>query len=117
MRPEVATLLSLERVLQPKLTQRHLGLVYLLRRDPVRGGDLYSKRDLQAGGCGEFREHLGIEVHPLLVWDVAAPNETRNARRRLRLTTGYRRCDCTAASHKESRSAGKVGTGGCVKTA
>ena len=29
--------LALERVLQPQLTQRHLGLIYLLRRDPFQG--------------------------------------------------------------------------------
>jgi hypothetical protein len=29
-------------------------------------GRPHSKRELQAGACGEFREHLRVEVHPLL---------------------------------------------------
>ena len=65
--------LALERVLQPQLTQRYLGLIYFLRRDPFSGGDLHSKRELQAGGTGELGEYLRVEVHPLLVRDVSIP--------------------------------------------
>jgi hypothetical protein len=36
--------LAFERILKPQLTQRYLGLIYLLRRDPFSGGDLHSKR-------------------------------------------------------------------------
>ena len=71
--------LALEQVLQPQLTQRYLRLIYFLRRDPFSGGDLHSKRELQAGSCGELREHLRVEIHPLLVRDVSTPREARNA--------------------------------------
>src|SRR6266487_5617151 len=81
--------LALERVLQPQLTQRHLGLIHLLRRNPFSGGDLHSKRELQACGCGELREHLRVEVHPLLVRDGSIPHEARNVCGYGRLAIGF----------------------------
>jgi len=42
--------LALERVLQSQFTQRHLGLIYFLRRHAIRRGDLNSKCEFWTSG-------------------------------------------------------------------
>src|SRR5438477_5698512 len=88
-----SSLVAFKRVLQPEFTQRNLCLVYFLGRGPLRGGNLHSKRQLQAGSSGELRQHLRIEVHPLLVRDISAPHETGNVRGRVRGPVGRWRAD------------------------
>lgn len=76
--------------IEPKLPQRRLKLLDLLRRKTTLRVHIDLDLDGQGAGGGVLRQHLGIEIHPFLMRDWSRPVDALVGARPFRLPMPHR---------------------------